>query len=138
MDPMIPLGQPRPLRYTTRAMRLVEERSGHSLGELIITRVGVASAVYLLWGGLIHSDAAFQKRQEPSLTIDDVCDLLDAHWFPHKTLKDLSPFFTQAAIQSGYFTGAVEGKAQPETGAGSPGSGVSEPSTTDSAIGSNG
>ncbi len=119
-------------------MRLVEERSGRSLGELLITHAGVASAVYLLWGGLIHGDPAFQRRQEPELTVDDVCDLLDANWFPAKTLKDLAPFFTKAAIDSGYFTGATEGKDSPETGAGSLGSGVSESSTSSSEPGSNG
>lgn len=136
MEPVIQLDKPRTLRYSTRAMRLVEERSGRSLGELLITHAGVASAVYLLWGGLIHGDTAFQRRQEPDLTVDDVCDLLDAHWFPAKTLKDLAPFFAKAAIDSGYFTGAAEGKALPETGAGSPGSGTSASSTSDSVPGS--
>ena len=137
MDPVIQLDQPYALRYTTRAMRLVEERSGRSLGELLITHTGVASAAYLLWGGLIHTDEGFRNRQEPQLTIDDVCDLLDEHWFKKGlALKDLAPFFKTATVESGYFTKATEGKDSPETGPGSPGSGASESSTTASVTGS--
>jgi len=139
VDVTIPLDRPRTLRYTTRAMRLVEQRSGHPLGELLITCVGPASAAWLLWGALIHADEAFQRRQEPDLTIDDVCDLLDTDWFEKgNALKDLWPFFREATVAAGYFSTGATGKDSPETGPGSPGSGDSDSSTSASVPGSNG
>jgi hypothetical protein len=136
MDPVIQLDRARTLRYSSRAMRLVEERSGHALGELLVTRVGVSAAVHLLWGALIDDDTAFQRRREPELTVDDVCEFLDEHWFPKYSLKDLWPLFMSAAEASGFFSRGVAGKAAPETVAGSPVSGVNDSSTTDSVGGS--
>jgi hypothetical protein len=127
MEPVLPLDRPRALRYTSRALRLVEQRSGRILGELLITHASIGSAVWLLWGALLHTDPAFQRREEPALTIDDVCDLLDAHWFSQgKALKDLAPYFAEATVAAGIFSRAPDaGKAPPETGVGSPVSGSS-------------
>jgi len=134
MEPTISLGgaKPRALRYTSRALRLVEQRSGRILGELLITHASIGSAVWLLWGALLHEDEAFLRRADPELSVDDVADLLDEHWFcAGKTLKDLAPYFTEAVVQAGLFSrGNTEGKATPDSGTGSPGSG--------SATGSNG
>lgn len=118
MDPVITLDRARTLRYTSRALRLVEQRSGRLLGELLITHTSIGSAVWLLWGAFLHEDEAFRKRQEPDVSIDAVCDLLDEHWFKKgKTLKDLAPMFAEAVVEAGIFSrGPGEGKAQPETG----------------------
>lgn len=124
MEPVIQLDRPRTLRYSTRALRLVEQRSGRILGELLITHASIGAAVWLMWGAFLHEDDAFRKRQEPTLTIDDVCELLDAHWFAQgHTLKELGPIFGEAVVQAGLFTRAEPGKAPPETGTGSPDSG---------------
>lgn len=129
MEPRIELDRKRLLKYSTRALRLVEERSGDVLGELLITKASAASAAWLLWGALIHEDEAFRRRGEPTLTIDDVCDLLDEHWFAkNHTLKELWPYFGEAVVQAGLFS--REGKAEPEAPNGSSASG--------SASGSNG
>jgi len=131
VEPTIHLDRKRTMRYGSRALRLVEERSGHILGELLITHASAASATWLLWGALLHEDEAFRQRLEPKLSIDDVCDLLDEYWFGRgKTLKDLAPMFAEAVVQAGMFS--REGKASPETGSGSPGSGKdgSEPSAS--------
>lgn len=128
MEPVIHLDRPRAMRYSSRALRLVEQRSGRILGELLITHASIGSAVWLLWGALLHDDEAFRRRSEPTLTIDDVCDLLDEHWFKKdKKLTDLATFFAEAVVQAGIFSraGTGEGKAQPETGTGSHVSGSS-------------
>jgi hypothetical protein len=125
VEPVIQLDRPRALKFSTRALRLVEQRSGRILGELLITHLSIGSAVWLLWGALIHADDAFRRRQEPSLTVDDVCDLLDEHWFAKgKTLKELGPFFSEAVVQAGLFSRDDPGKAPPETGTSSPVSGL--------------
>lgn len=123
MEPTIPLDRVRTLKYSTRALRLLEQRSGRILGELLITYQSVGAASWLLWGALIHDDSAFRDRRvEPELTIDDVCDLLDEHWFGKgKVLKDLGPLFAEAVVQAGMFS--REGKAQPEAPIGSDASG---------------
>lgn len=139
MDPVLKLDKDRTLRYTTRAMLLIEQRSGHTLGELLITKIGISSAVHLLWGALLANDDAFQRRQEPTFAIEDACELLDEHWFQKgKALKDLWPNFMAAALAAGFFTQseAASGKDSPETGPGSPGSGVNEPDTPASVPGS--
>lgn len=130
MEPLIHLDKPRTLRYGSRALRLVEQRSGRILGELLITHASIGSAVWLLWGALLHEDAAFKARQEPTITIDDVADLLDAHWFPKHTLKELSPIFAEAVVQAGLFSRSEPGKALPEPGTVSPDSGSPTGSTT--------
>lgn len=136
MDPIIQLDKPRALRLTSRALRLVEhrDRSGLLLGEMLITHTSAASAAWLLWACLIHDDEDFQRRREPSFSVDDVCDWLDEHWFKKgKCLKDLTPLFTATVIASGLFSQEPPGKASPETGSGSPGSGavVSAPSVSE-------
>jgi hypothetical protein len=126
LEPTITLDRVRTLRYTSRALRLVEQRSGRILGELLITYQSIGAAVWLLWGGLLHEDAEFRERREPTITIDDVCDLLDEYWFKKdRTLKELGPLFAEAVVQAGVFSraGSDEGKAQPETGTASHASG---------------
>jgi len=113
--PVIRLDRLRTLRYSCRSLRLAEDGAKKHLGELLITHAGVASAAWLLWGGLIHDDEAFQKRQDPTLTVDDVCDLLDVYWFSQgRTLKELSPLYTEAIVQCGIFSRPPAGKAPPE------------------------
>lgn len=137
MEPTIQLDKVRALRYSSRALRLAEARSGQVIGELLISRIGVGSVAWLLWAALIHSDPAFCRRDEPDLTVDDVCDLLDEHWFGKgRTLRELTPFFTEAVLQAGYFTRAPAGKASPETGGGSPVSGQDDSGTPASPAGS--
>lgn len=134
MEPVIQLDRARRLKYTSRALRLVEERSGHLLGELLISHASVGSVAWLMWGALLHEDVAFTERREPELTIDDVCDLLDEHWFAKgKPLKDLVPFFTEAVVEAGFFT---RGKDSPETEPGSSGSGKPDSGTSVSVPGS--
>lgn len=123
MEPTLHLDRLRTLKYTTRALRLVEQRSGRILGELLISYASVGAAAWLLWGALIHDDPQFRQRNEPSLTIDDVCDLLDEHWFGKgKVLKDLGAIFAEAVVQAGMFS--REGKAPPEASSGSDASGL--------------
>lgn len=128
--PVIELDKRRPLRFTMRSLRLVVDGSKREIGELLVTHAGVASSAWLIWGALIHADEAFQKRQDPDLSIDDVCDLLDAHWFSKgKTVKDLEPLYSAAIVQAGIFT-RPEGKAPPEAAPEPPASGSSTGSLT--------
>lgn len=113
--PVIELDKRRTLRYTMRSLVLTVKGSGCEIGELLITRAGVASAAWLIWGALIHEDAAFQKRQAPELLIEDVCDWLDEHWLGKgRTIKELEPLYSAAIQAAGLFEKAPAGKAVPE------------------------
>jgi hypothetical protein len=115
----ITLDRPRAFRYTTRALRLVEERSKRHLGELLITNASLSSAAWLIWGGLLHVDEGFLRRDEPTLTIDDVCDLLDEHWFKKdKHLTELAPIYAEAVVEAGIFRRDPVGKADPDVSSG--------------------
>jgi len=122
--PVIDLDKRRTLRYTMRSILLTVQGSGCELGELLITRAGVASSAWLIWGALIHEDAAFRRRQAPELLIEDVCDLLDEHWLKKgRTIKELEPLYSAAIQACGLFEKATSGKATPEAGPEPPASG---------------
>ena len=131
MDPVIELDKRRTLRYSMRSLLLTVEGSGKEIGELLITHAGVASSAWLIWGALIHEDAAFQQRQAPGLLIEDVCDWLDEHWLKKgHTVKELEPLYTAAIEAAGLFSKAPVGKAVPEAGPEPPASGSGIGSTT--------
>lgn len=110
------LDRPRPLRYTVRSLRLLEDRSGRNLGELLVSKAGLSGAVWLIWAALITADTAFAERQEPGLTIEDVSDLLQDHWFDKgHTLPELEPYYSTALLEAGVF--APRDKSQKKSAA---------------------
>ena len=136
----ITLDKPYALKLTTRALRFVEHRdqSGLLLGQMLIECMSAASAAWFLYACLLHNDDQFMAGRAPDLQVDDVCDLLDEHWFKKgKTLKDLvMAYFGQAVVEAGLFSPAPPGKASPETGPGSPGSGAADSAPSASVGGS--
>jgi hypothetical protein len=102
---VIVLDRPRPLRYTVRSIRLVEDRSRRNLGELLIEKAGLSSAVWLIWGALITDDKSFKDGREPDLSVDDVSDLLQEHWFDkNRSLPELGPYYNEAFVSCGVFS----------------------------------
>jgi hypothetical protein len=130
-SPMLPTfgGADRVLSYSVNAVCELEERSARNLGQLLLTlqlnvvAPSFAACRWLVWAGLLHDDAQFQKLGVPSLTPAQVGDWLHAWLTAGHTLGELGPIIAAALEQSGLIgtrKGEAEGNARPEATTGSP------------------
>jgi hypothetical protein len=65
------LDKARNLRFTTKALALIEKKLNIKLTKLDQENIGINEMIVILWAGLQHED--------PSLTTDKVMDLIDEY-----------------------------------------------------------
>jgi hypothetical protein len=101
-DVTLLLDVPRRLRFDVNACAEIEDRSGKTLGALLVRLGSVSSARWLVWGMLLH--------ETPSITPSDVGRLLQLHWFEKgRSLGELAEPMVEAIERAQLFKHRLDG-----------------------------